>query len=570
MVRNNNNNNNKVNRKRIYFLFILFLAAFFLIIYSLVYIQYLNASEYKNYAKYQHTGELTIISKRGKILDRNGVELAVSLNEKTVYANPKLVVDSEYEAGVLAEILEMDEDKIKEKLDNKELGFVYIQRKISTEKAEEVSGHNLPGIYIQDESRRYYPLNDIAASVIGFTGIDNNGLSGIELQCEKILRGVDIKVTTEKDVFGNVIPVGDSYYDEKPINGKDVVLTIDSQIQYVVQKKLEELASEYNARRAICIVMNPENGEIYSMASYPGFDLNYYNEADPELYKIQGISFTYEPGSTFKIVNVSTALENNTVSKSQSFNLPPSIKVGDRVIKEISRAYNVTYTTEEIIKYSSNVGAVTIALSMGEKKFWEGIKKFGFGETTGIELPGEEKGLFYDYKTWPASTIGALAIGQSISVTPLQLLRAACAIANGGYLITPSIVKEVELLENEGKDEQLDNGNRVISKETADSVKDMMLAVVEGGTGTAAQIEGVEVCGKTGTAEKANKNGAGYSEGRQIVSFVGFAPYENPQVAVIVVVDEPQSGKVGIWGGTIAAPAFRDIMDFCLKRLKIY
>jgi stage V sporulation protein D (sporulation-specific penicillin-binding protein) len=569
MVRNNNNNN-KVNRKRIYFLFILFLAAFFLIIYRLVYIQYLNASEYKNYAKYQHTGELTIISKRGKILDRNGVELAVSLNEKTVYANPKLVVDSEYEAGVLAEILEMDEDKIKEKLDNKELGFVYIQRKISTEKAEEVSGHNLPGIYIQDESRRYYPLNDIAASVIGFTGIDNNGLSGIELQFEKVLRGVDIKVTTEKDVFGNVIPVGDSYYDEKPINGKDVVLTIDSQIQYVVQKKLEELASEYNARRAICIVMNPENGEIYSMASYPGFDLNYYNEADPELYKIQGISFTYEPGSTFKIVNVSTALENNTVSKSQSFNLPPSIKVGDRVIKEISRAYNVTYTTEEIIKYSSNVGAVTIALSMGEKKFWEGIKKFGFGETTGIELPGEEKGLFYDYKTWPASTIGALAIGQSISVTPLQLLRAACAIANGGYLITPSIVKEVELLENEGEDEQLDNGKRVISKETADSVKDMMLAVVEGGTGTAAQIEGVEVCGKTGTAEKANKNGAGYSEGRQIVSFVGFAPYENPQVAVIVVVDEPQSGKVGIWGGTIAAPAFRDIMDFCLKRLKIY
>ncbi|MDD3628767.1 MAG: penicillin-binding protein 2 [Candidatus Humimicrobiaceae bacterium] len=564
----NNNNNKKVNRKRIYFLFILFLVAFFLIIYRLISIQYLNASEYKNYAEYQHTGEFTIISKRGKILDRNGVELAVSLNEKTVYANPKLVVDSEYEAGVLAEILGIDESEVREKLDNKDLGFVYIQRKISTEKAEEISRHNLPGIYIQDESKRYYPLNDIAAPVIGFTGIDNNGLSGIELQYEKVLRGVDIKVTAEKDVFGNIIPVEDSQYGE-PINGKDVVLTIDSQIQYMVQKKLEELTSEYDALRAICIVMNPENGEIYSMASYPGFDLNKYDEADPELYKIEGISFTYEPGSTFKIVNVSTALENNTVSKSQSFDLPPSIKVGDRVIREISRTYNVTYTTEEIIKHSSNVGAVTIALSMGEKMFWEGIKNFGFGEITGIELPGEEKGLFYDYKTWPASTIGALAIGQSISVTPLQLLRATCAIANGGYLITPSIVKEVELLENEDDNLQLDDRSRIISKETADSVKDMMLAVVDGGTGTRAQIEGVKVCGKTGTAEKANKDGVGYSEGRQIVSFVGFAPYENPQVAVIVVVDEPQGGESGIWGGTIAAPAFRDIMDFSLKRLKI-
>jgi len=565
----NNNNNNKVNRKRLYFLFILFLIAFFLVIYRLISVQYINASEYKNYADYQHTGEFTIISKRGKILDRNGVELAVSLNEKTVYANPKLVIDSEYEARVLAGILGMDENEIKEKLDNKDLGFVYIQRKIPTEKAEEISRHNLPGIYIQDESKRYYPLNDIAAPVIGFTGIDNNGLSGIELQYEKVLRGVDIKVTAEKDVFGNIIPIEDSQNIE-PINGKDVVLTIDSQIQYMVQKKLEELTSEYEALRAICVVMNPNNGEIYSMASYPGFDLNKYEEADPELYKIEGISFTYEPGSTFKIVSVSTALENNTVSKSQSFDLPPSIKVGDRVIKEISRTYNATYTTEEIIKHSSNVGAVTIALSMGEKMFWEGIKNFGFGEITGVELPGEEKGLFYDYKTWPASTIGALAIGQSISVTPLQLLRAACAIANGGYLVTPSIVKEIELLENEMEDEQMDNRKRIISEETSDSVKDMMLAVVEGGTGTAAQIEGVKVCGKTGTAEKANKNGAGYSEGRQIVSFVGFAPYEDPRVAIIVVVDEPQGGKGGIWGGTIAAPAFRDIMDFSLKRLKIY
>ncbi|HJX01664.1 MAG TPA: penicillin-binding transpeptidase domain-containing protein, partial [Candidatus Humimicrobiaceae bacterium] len=230
---------------------------------------------------------------------------------------------------------------------------------------------------------------------------------------------------------------------------------------------------------------------------------------------------------------------------------------------------NITCDTGEIIKNSWNVGAVTVALSMGKKIFWESIKEFGFGELTGIELPGEEKGLFYDYKTWPASTIGALAIGQSISVTPLQLLRAVCAVANGGYLVTPTIVKEIKLLENdEDNNISTEEGNKIISPETADALKEMMLSAVEEGTGTKAQIEGIKVCGKTGTAEKANINGVGYSEGRQITSFIGFAPYEDPEVAIIVVVDEPQGEENTIWGGTVAAPAFRDIMEFSLRRLK--
>ncbi|MBE3093305.1 MAG: penicillin-binding protein 2 [Chloroflexi bacterium] len=564
-----NSNNIKINRKRIYFLFILFSITFLLIICRLVFIQYLNASEFKSYAEFQHVGEFVLDSRRGKILDRNGVELAISLNERTVYANPKLVVDSEYESEILAEILELDVEDVKEKLDSKDLGFVYIQRKVSQEKAEKIVEYNLPGIYFQNEARRYYPLNDIAASVIGFAGVDNNGLAGIELQYEKVLRGIDGKAIAEKDVFGNIIPGENNIYIE-PVDGKDVVLTIDSQIQYIAQEKLEEVVSEFKASSAISIVMNPKTGEIYSIAAYPGFDLNNYQEADPELYKISGISFTYEPGSTFKIINIASAIENNSISKDQVFDLASSIRVGDRVIREIFRTYNISCTTEEIIKNSWNVGAVTIALSMGEKTFWESIKKFGFGEITGIELPGEEKGLFYDYKTWPASTIGALAIGQNISVTPLQLLRAVCAVANGGYLVTPSIVKEVKLLENEeNENKQIEEGNRILSQETADALKDMMLAVVEGGTGTRAQIDWVKVCGKTGTAEKVNKNGVGYSEGRQITSFIGFAPYEDPEIAIIVVVDEPQGGKNTIWGSTVAAPVFRDIMEFSLKRLKV-
>ncbi len=562
-------NNIRINRKRVYFLFILFLIVFLLIIYRLVSIQYLNASKFKSYAEFQHISEFVLSSKRGKILDRNGVELATSLNEKTVCANPGFVLDSEYESKILAEILELNKDEVKEKLDNKELGFVYIKRKVSLEKTEEITEYNLPGIYFQNESKRYYPLDDIAASMIGFAGVDNNGLSGIELQYENVLRGIDGKAIAEKDVFGNIIPGENNIYLE-PVDGKDVVLTVDSQIQYMSQKQLEEIVLEFNALRAISIVMNPKSGEIYSMAAYPGFDLNNYSEADPELYKILGISYTYEPGSTFKIINVASAIENNSVGKDYVFDLAPSIRVGDRVIKEIFRNYNIKYTTGEIIKYSSNVGAVTIALSMGEKIFWESIEKFGFGEPTGIELPGEEKGLFYDYKTWPASTIGALAIGQSISVTPLQLLRAACAIANGGYLVNPSIVKEVKLLENEKySDVQIEEGNRILSTETASVLKDMMLAVVEGGTGTRAQIDGVKVCGKTGTAEKANKDRAGYDEGRSITSFIGFAPYDDPEIAIIIVIDEPQGEENTIWGGTVAAPVFRNIMEFSLRRLRV-
>ena len=318
-------NNIRVNRKRIYFLFILFLIAFLSIVYRLVSIQYLNASKFKSYAEFQHTGEFVLSSKRGKILDRNGIELAISLIEKTVYADPRFVLDSEYEAGILAEMLDLDKDEVKEKLDNKDSGFAYIKRKVSLEKAEEIMGYDLPGIYFQDEAKRYYPQNDIAASIIGFTGMDNNGLSGIELQYEKILRGIDGRAVAEKDVFGNIIPGENNTYIE-PVDGKDVVLTIDSQIQYMAQESLEEIVSEFNALRAIAVVMNPKSGEIYAMANYPGFDLNNYAEFDEELYKTLGVSYTYEPGSTFKIINVASAIESNSVGKDWVFDLPPSIK----------------------------------------------------------------------------------------------------------------------------------------------------------------------------------------------------------------------------------------------------
>ena len=560
--------NNTINRKRIYFLFILFVAAFALLIYKLVSIQYIYASKYQSYAEYQHMDQFTINAKRGKILDRNEQELATSLIEKTVYANPKLVISAEQEAEALSKILDMDAVSIEQKLGSKELGFVYIKRQISSEVAELINQLNLPGIYTQNETKRYYPQNDLAAAIVGFTGLDNNGLDGVELEYEKILRGIDGKYIIEKDVYGKIIPGSKNNY-ISPVDGGDIVLTIDSQIQYIAQKILEEVTADYKALRSIAVVMNPQTGEIYAMAGYPGFELNNYQQYDQSLYKNLGISFTYEPGSTFKIVNISSAIDNDCIKYDQTFNLPPSIKVGDKVIKEAFRTYNIKYTTGEIIKYSSNIGAVTSALSMGKKLFYESIREYGFGEPTGIDLPGEEGGILYNYKDWSASTIGALAIGQSISITPLQLVRAACVIANGGYLVTPNIVKEVRLQNEKVEYFEKIEKIRIISETTASEVKDMMLACVDDGSGTRAQIENVKVCGKTGTAQKVNQAGIGYSEERVITSFVGFAPYDNPQVAIIVVIDEPHGPENEIFGGTVAAPIFKEIMNFSLKRLRV-
>lgn len=561
-------NDFKINRKRIYFLFILFFIAFSLISHRLVSVQYLDASKYQGYAQFQHTDEFKLYSKRGKIFDRNGTELAISLIEKTVYANPREVLDPSYQAEVLSTILGIEKEELELKLGDKELGFVYLKRKIAAEEAEEIAKLGLHGIYIQDETKRYYPQNELAAQVVGFTGTDDNGLHGIEIQYESILRGLDGRAIAEKDVFGNVIPGNiKSYID--PVDGKDIVLTIDSQIQYITEKNLEEVCTKYNATGATAIVMDPGNGEIFAMATYPGFDPNNYQDYDAYSYKAGAISFTYEPGSTFKIINVAGALDNNTAGEDQVFDLPPSIRVSDRTIKEIFRTSNIQYSTREIIQYSSNIGAVMLALSMGDKLYWESINEFGFGQVTGIELPGEENGIVHDYRTWPASTIGALAIGQSISVTPLQLLRAVCSIANGGYLIKPTIIKEAYPDGAVGEEEPASDLKAIISSGTADSIKEMMLAVVEKGTGTNAQIEGVEVCGKTGTAEKVNENGIGYSEGRSITSFVGFAPYDDPKIAIIVVVDEPKGEERTVWGGTVAAPVFKNIMEYSLNHLKV-
>jgi len=560
--------NTKANRIRIFFLFFLFLGAFAYIIFKLVSIQYISADKYKIQAEYQYKDSFSLKSRRGKIFDRNGIELASSIIEKTITANPKLIKDPVKASEDLAKILLIDKDELTRKLSDKNIGFLYIARKIDSSEADKIADLNLEGIYIEDESKRYYPQNDLASTLIGFTGTDNIGLTGLELKYEEILRGIDGTVSAQKDVFGQIIQTNSENY-SPPVDGGDIILTIDSQIQYYAQKKLKEVAEKYKSEKAIAVLMNPQTGEIYALAQYPTFDLNKYADVDPKNYNNLGVSFVYEPGSTFKIVNISSALENKCVNTSQVFHLAPSIKVGDRVIKEIYRTYGVDYQLKDIIKYSSNIGAVTVALSMGNKLYYESMIKYGLGNYSGINIPGEEKGLIADYKTWPASSIGAMAIGQGIAVTPIQLIRAVSVIANGGYLITPSVVSETKSADGTIDRELSGESTQIISTQTAQEVKDMMLSVVEDGTGTGtlARIEGVKVCGKTGTAQKANKNSPGYDEGLVVTSFVGFAPYENPKIACIVIIDEPKGNEEEIWGGTVAAPVFSDLVNFALNKI---
>jgi len=560
--------NTKANRRRIFFLFFLFIAAFGFIIYKLVLIQYISADKYIIQAEYQHKDSSTLKSRRGKIIDRNGIELASSLIEKTITANPKLIKNPEATAEAISKILLLDKEDLVKKLSDKDMGFLYIARKIESKDADKISNLNLDGIYVEDECKRFYPQNDLACTLIGFTGTDNSGLSGLELNYEDILKGIDGAFTAHKDVFGKIIQTNSEDY-SPPVDGGDIILTIDSQIQFYTEKKLREVAQQYKSNKAIAILMNPKTGEVYAIAQYPTFNLNDYTNVKPEYFSNLGVSFTYEPGSTFKIVNISSALDNNRVSTEQVFHLAPSIKVGDRVIEEIHRGYGVDYTLLDIIKYSSNVGAVTVALSMGKELYYDSIIKYGFGNYTGINLPGEEKGIIADYKTWPASAIGAMAIGQGIAITPIQLIRAVSVIANGGYLVTPYVVSGIKSSSQTIENNEPANKTQIISSQTSQKLKDMMLSVVEkGGTGTQAAIEGIKVCGKTGTAQKANKTGIGYDEGLVITSFIGFAPYEDPKVACVVIVDEPQGDEEAIWGGTVAAPVFSDLVKFALNRIQ--
>jgi cell division protein FtsI (penicillin-binding protein 3)/stage V sporulation protein D (sporulation-specific penicillin-binding protein) len=434
---------------------------------------------------------------------------------------------------------------------------VYVARKADPLKVEELEKLGFAGLGFYPEELRTYPQGPVAAQVLGFAGLDNKGLEGLERSLEKVLAGRPGSQTIVKDPFGRALDVVSTKL-ETP--GKNVRLTIDHQIQANAETVLQETVRRWSARAASAIVMDPYTGAVLAMAVAPRFNANRFPTTRPDRRRNRAVTDTYEPGSTFKLVTVAAALQEGIVSPSTSFRLAPAIRVSDRVIREAHSRGTQRLTVKQIVEYSSNIGTITIAQRLGEGRLSSWIDRFGFGEPTGIDFPGESPGFALPLDQWSGSTIGTVPIGHGIAVTPIQMARAYATIANGGVLVRPHLIERVD-----GQPIAPTKKRRVVSRAVSTQMLSMLRGVVLEGTGTEAAIPGYTVAGKTGTAAKIDPSGR-YSTSRYVASFVGLVPATKPRLVIMVMVDEPRGN---IYGGVVAAPAFREIARFNLQHLEV-
>jgi cell division protein FtsI (penicillin-binding protein 3) len=506
----------------------------------------------------QQVTQVTIPGQRGRVLDRNGKVLASSEDAADVIATPYQVKNVGQTALRLHDILGEPTTDLVSELGNRNSGFEYLARKVDSGTAEKVKKLDLAGVSTVPTSRRLYPQGEMAAQVIGAVGTDNQGLTGLEHSENDVLGGANGEQDVVHDALGR--PLRMETVDPASV-GEDIQTTIDAAIQGKTEEALSAAAEQYGAKGASAIVMNPNTGEILAMANWPGFDPNNLQNATSDELENRATGFTYEPGSTFKAFTVASALSDHVVTPHSSFYLPPEIHVYDRTIGEAHPRGAVTLTTAQILAQSSNVGAVTIGMREGASRFSQWINRFGFGRPTGLGFPGEERGIVPELKDYSGSTMGNLPIGQGLAVTPMQMAAGYSAIANGGILRRPTLVKSIG---GQPADEDTDP-HRVISPRIAAQLRRMLEGVLEpGGTASQVSVPGYVLAGKTGTAQKV-ENGT-YSDTKYVASFVGFAPAQHPKLLVAVVVDEPESVHVG---GAVAAPVFGQIASFALPYLGI-
>ncbi|HEV3480392.1 MAG TPA: penicillin-binding protein 2 [Gaiellaceae bacterium] len=535
--------------RRIRLLLLLFVLAFLGMFGRAVWLQAIQASPLDRLARGQHHVTVDVPAARGSILDRNGVELAIGKQAITVYANPHHVADPRATAIAVGRVLRIDPDRLYGKLADRSRGFVYIARKADPRRARALKALNLTGLGFYTEERRVYPQGSIGAHVLGYAGLDNKGLSGLELALDETLGGRDGRQTIVRDPQGRTLDVLENVV---PVEGRNVRLTLDNTLQANAESILLRTVRRWGAKAATAVVLDPKTGEVLAMASEPGFDANRFPETDRDTQRNRAVTDTYEPGSTLKVVTVAAALSEGLVAPSTPFALEPSIRVADRVIHEAHREETERMTVAEILSRSSNVGTITLAELLGRTRLERWVERFGFGKKTAIGFPGESRGLLPFY--WSGSTIGTLPIGHGIAVTPVQMAAAYGAIANGGLWHRPRLVAG-----------ESSSPRRVVSKQVADQLMSMLRDVVIEGTGQEAEVEGYQVAGKTGTAAKPDPDG-GYSKSRYVASFVGVVPASDPQLVVLVTVDEPRGA---IWGGVVAAPAFQQIANFALQYQEI-
>src|SRR3954454_15342913 len=545
--------------RRIGFLFAGFLTLLALAGARAAWLATVKGGKLQTAARSQQVADNTVPAKRGTIVDRRGVELAVSEPASDVSATPCLVKDPVAAARKLAPILQRPEDVLVRALARRNTGFVYLARTLPADRALQVSKLKIAGIDDTPTTRRTYPRDWLASQVLGTVGTDGKGLSGLEYAFDRSLHGSDGHRRVVKDAIGQSIAVRD-VTPAQP--GARLQLSLDAAIQDKAEAVLAQIGETYRPKGATAVVMDPRNGELMALANWPRVDANDVSGAPPYARQDRAVGFTYEPGSTFKAVTVAGALQDHIVTPETKFGLAPQIQVADRTIGESHPRGPETLTTAQILAQSSNVGAITIGLREGADRFSAWMKRFGFGRRTGVDLPGEEQGLVLPRDKYSGSSMGNLPIGQGTSVTPMQMAVAYSAIANGGLLVTPHVVRRVD-----GRPVRVPRPRRVISPETSLQLRTMLEGVfAPGGTASEVSIPGYKLAGKTGTANKVDSTTGEYSSSRYVASFVGFAPALPPRLLCMVVVDEPQGA---IYGGQVAAPAFGQIMGFALSYLKI-
>jgi cell division protein FtsI/penicillin-binding protein 2 len=548
---------NRLVNRRIRLLLMMLTFAFGGLLLRATWLQGVRAESLARLGQTQHRESVTLPASRGTLYDRTGVELGLGEQATTIYANPMQIVNPRAASLAVERTLGLDASRIYPELADRTRGFVYVERQADPAQAAALQRLKLSGFGFYPEERRTYPQGSVAAQVLGYVGIDGNGLSGLELQFDKQLSGHAGHETIVKDPGGRVIDV-EQQRPETP--GRDVFLTVDHTIQANAEEVLRETVHKWRAKSASAIVLDPRTGAVLAMAVQPGYDANRFPSAPRDLQRNRTVTDTYEPGSTFKLVTVAAALSERLVSPSTRFTLPYSLKVADRVVHDAEERGTVNYSVAQILAHSSNIGAIELAEMLGRTRLSSWISRFGFGRVTGIDYPGESPGIVLPPDKWSGSTIGNVPIGQGIAVTPVQMAAAYAAIANRGVWSRPHLVDHVA-----GGGRPSLYRRRLVSPGTASQLMMMLKDVVAEGTGTYAAMPGYQVAGKTGTAQKPDSHG-GYATGRYVASFVGIVPASRPRLVVLVTVDEPQGA---IWGGVVAAPAFQQIARFDLQYLEV-
>ena len=567
-----NKNDRKKVQQRISILVFAMLAGIFIVMCRYGWLQLVQGSELAERMRYQVGQDYLVQSPRGAIIDRNGRELAVSTMTKSLFVDPNHVENPTQLAADLSPLIGKSEEEILEDI-KAGGGFVWVKRRMEQSEYEAVrtlirdKGYSVC-LGFRDEAKRYYPNDVLAANLIGFVGTDDKGLDGIEQAFDKYIKGE----VTESFLYTDrqSRPILDSIFARHGYQGdrcKTIQLTIDSAIQFIVEQELDRAMAETGPIAITCVAMDPKTGEILAMASRPSYNPNRFWDYAPEVWKNRAVSYIYEPGSTFKSITAGAALQEGIVSPNQIFVDPGYVMVSGKRIQNWNGASFGTVTFADVVKQSLNTGFALVGLDLGAEKLCKYAKLFGFGEQTGIELPGEEPGILYEPEEMVDSDIATMAIGQSIAVTPLQLVTAVIAIANNGVLLKPHIVKMIKNANGSTYSEtKVEEVRQTIDPATDKTLVGLLEQVVSSGGGKKASVRGYRVAGKTGTAQKVNESGTGYSEGRYIASFCGFGPVENPQIALLVMIDEPS----GIfYGGQIAAPVAGRIFSQVFRYMRI-